>query len=572
MPVAPTYPGVYVEELPSGVHTITGVSTAVTAFVGSFGRGQRNVPTQIFSIADLERSFGQLVSTSEAGYAVRQFFANGGSQAWIVRVAGGSPRSSVLTIKDASGGTDILAATAASDGAWGDRVRLSVDFASNAPGSRFNLVVSEVDTSTPPVALSTETYRNLTLDPTDANYAVDLVNNASALIRLALVGAPGAAALPAASGTFGTDIHSLDLTTLSGETMTVELGTTTLSTTLAMPSTVTSLLGLAGSLQTQLRSLGAPPAMPSVTVALVAGAATGTLHLQICAPLTDPSQLFTFTGGLATSLGLATPAVTNVQQYALGGTAAAAADGGIHGNDGSAPDATAIIGDPVARTGLSALDTVDFNILCVPDTMNLTDSQAASVLSTASGYCASRWAFLVVDPPQASAGGVGHSERDSLIGVQNWLAGNATLRSSYSSLYYPRPQIPDPLNGYRLRSVAASGTVAGLYARTDADRGVWKAPAGTEAALANVAALSYQLTDAQNGVLNPLAINCLRSLPVYGNVCWGARTSTVPTRSAHSGSTSRCGGWPSTSRPACSPGRNGSSSSRTTSRCGPRSV
>jgi uncharacterized protein len=75
-----------------------------------------------------------------------------------------------------------------------------------------------------------------------------------------------------------------------------------------------------------------------------------------------------------------------------------------------------------------------------------------------------------------------------------------------------------------MRKVAPSGTVAGVWARTDASRGVWKAPAGTEATLAGVQSLGYRLTDAENGVLNPLAINCLRTFPIYGPVTWGART------------------------------------------------
>jgi phage tail sheath protein FI len=150
--------------------------------------------------------------------------------------------------------------------------------------------------------------------------------------------------------------------------------------------------------------------------------------------------------------------------------------------------------------------------------MNLDDPNAFAVISAAETYCAKRWAFLLVDPPQKAA------SRDSVTGIQSWLAANATLRSAYAALYFPRPQIPDPLNGFRLRSVAPCGTIAGLYATTDGTRGVWKAPAGTTATLINVAALATKLTDPENGVLNPLAINCLRSLPVYGNVCWGART------------------------------------------------
>jgi len=77
------------------------------------------------------------------------------------------------------------------------------------------------------------------------------------------------------------------------------------------------------------------------------------------------------------------------------------------------------------------------------------------------------------------------------------------------------------LNGFRARPTPPSGTIAGLCARTDGTRGVWKAPAGTEATLAGVQKLEYKLTDLENGVLNPLAINCLRNFPIYGPVCWG---------------------------------------------------
>jgi phage tail sheath protein FI len=72
--------------------------------------------------------------------------------------------------------------------------------------------------------------------------------------------------------------------------------------------------------------------------------------------------------------------------------------------------------------------------------------------------------------------------------------------------------------------VAPCGAVAGVFARTDADRGVWKAPAGIDAALRGAAGLTVPLTDAENGELNQLGVNGLRSLPVYQRVVWGART------------------------------------------------
>ena len=108
--------------------------------------------------------------------------------------------------------------------------------------------------------------------------------------------------------------------------------------------------------------------------------------------------------------------------------------------------------------------------------------------------------------------------------ARDWLDDNANLRHQNAAAYFPRPRIPDPLNNNRLKAVGASGCVAGLYARTDASRGVWKAPAGIEGTLRNVPDLSYKLTDAENGQLNPLGMNCLRNFDVFGNVCWGART------------------------------------------------
>ena len=86
MPVALTYPGVYVEEIPSGVRTITGVATSITAFIGRALRGPVNEAVTINSYADFERIFGGLWAPSSLGYAVRDFYLNGGSQAIIVRL------------------------------------------------------------------------------------------------------------------------------------------------------------------------------------------------------------------------------------------------------------------------------------------------------------------------------------------------------------------------------------------------------------------------------------------------------------------------------------------------------
>lgn len=110
--------------------------------------------------------------------------------------------------------------------------------------------------------------------------------------------------------------------------------------------------------------------------------------------------------------------------------------------------------------------------------------------------------------------------------ARDWIndGANTSLKSNNAAAYFPRIHLADPLQKGRLRSFPNSGLMAGLWARTDNRRGIWKAPAGIEAGLRGVQALDYLLSDPENGVLNPLGLNCLRTFPVYGTVSWGART------------------------------------------------
>jgi phage tail sheath protein FI len=103
-----------------------------------------------------------------------------------------------------------------------------------------------------------------------------------------------------------------------------------------------------------------------------------------------------------------------------------------------------------------------------------------------------------------------------------WFTTNS-LATPNAAVYFPRLTVLDALNGNRPRNIGASGTMAGVYARTDAARGVWKAPAGTDSTLSG-ANLAVTISDLENGELNPLGINVLRNFPVFGNVSWGART------------------------------------------------
>ena len=394
MPGPYRYPGVYVEEVPSGVRPITGVSTSDTAFVDFFARGPVDKATRITSWADFERRFGGLDRRSEASYAIQQYYLNGGSVAWVVRVAPGGV-AAAATIDD-GGGNTALTVTAASSGVWGNALEATVE---HVGADAFNLLVQEKDGTR---VVTAETFRNLSMDPGSTRFATRVVNNGSALVQVAANG----------------------------------------------------------------------------TVLPVEGAA----------PLTDTA-----------------------------------------GTDGTLPGAAgfdnALVGNAANKTGLYALDAIApavFNILCIPATAALGDG-ATGVLDNALAFCKEKRAFLLVDPPAdlddqtTVAGAINRAETFATA-----LEG-AGLRDPNAALYFPRLTVMDPLDENRPRRVGPSGTLAGIYARTDSTRGVWKAPAGTEASLRG-ASIPTVLSDQENGALNPIGVNVLRSFPVFGSVAWGART------------------------------------------------
>ncbi|MBA2558902.1 MAG: hypothetical protein H0V07_03280, partial [Propionibacteriales bacterium] len=147
MTVQTTYPGVYVVERPSGVHTISAVSTSVTAFVGGAGYGPTNRPVRVTSVAEYERTFGPPVTSAEPmGYQVRHYFMNGGSEAVIVRVAGVGAALATVTLQNAVPANTLILA-AASEGTWANVVgaaglKAEVTASTTNPGDLFNLTLT----------------------------------------------------------------------------------------------------------------------------------------------------------------------------------------------------------------------------------------------------------------------------------------------------------------------------------------------------------------------------------------------------------------------------------------------
>lgn len=406
MPAVLSYPGVYIEEVPSGVRTITGVATSITAFVGRAPRGPLDSdvksPVRVTSYADYERQFGGLHNDCPMSFAAFHYFANGGGEALIVRVANGAG-----TAQTPAAPAPALF-SAANPGAWGNDLRLRIDHdvdaeivAANVANTMFNLAVKDLATET------TESFRNLSITAGHPRHVTQVLLEQSRLLR----GAPAFAARPAANA-------------------------------------------------------AAPAGTP------------------------DP-----FRHASATALG-----------------------GGSDGNAIGEAQVTSGVGLRAAKRGLFALEKADlFNLLVVPP-FSPTADVAGGTWSAAVAYCTERRAMLLVDPP-FNAGGW-----DEASDVTNAAITGVVARSANAAMFFPRLLAPNPLRESRPERFAPGGAVAGVMARTDAQRGVWKSPAGLDATLNGVLAPAVPLTDLEQGAINPLGVNCIRNFPAAGNVVWGART------------------------------------------------
>ncbi|MGW6358868.1 phage tail sheath family protein [Streptomyces sp. NPDC055092] len=491
----PTYPGVYVEELPSSTRAVSAVTTSVTAFVGHTRRGPLNEPVRVTGFAEFERRFGGLSAQSPLAYAVHQFFGNGGSVAVIVRVArAGSGKTACVVLESTDGRSEsrVLEVHAKEPGVWGNSLRVAVDYDTTCPDETFNLRVHDARGDT------RESYTGLSMDAGSGTYAPTVINAGSRLIRVDAVGE----GRPDPSGTvskpFGHELPDLAVD------LTVKIGDVEREFTLydadcdgEAPSSVAELALL---LERKLRAL--PDAPGRHAFAGVEVTAFGR-RIQVVAGSTDPEDVVRFLGECANDLGL--EASVNPPVFPLEG-----------GEDGEAPGPRDLIGSEADKTGIQALRGVaDVNLLSLPELASYEKTEdALTVVSAAQRLCEERRIFLLVDAPATWV---------SVDSARAGLSAFDAVRGNHAGLYFPHLQLTDPLTG-RLRAFPPSGAVAGVIARTDSERGVWKAPAGTEAQLVGVRSLTVDLTDRETGLLNPLGVNCLRTFPLAGPLVWGART------------------------------------------------
>jgi phage tail sheath protein FI len=184
MPITPTYPGVYIEEVPSGVRTIVGVATSITAFIGRALRGPVNEPKRIQSFAGFERIFGGLWVHSTMSYAVQQYFLNGGIDAIIVRICSNATKTTLSL----PAGAGSLTLEASSEGVWGNSLRATVDYETKDKDeptpdpNLFNLTIEEINPSTNEI-LRAETIRNISRDTNAIRFVAKVLEQESAECR-----------------------------------------------------------------------------------------------------------------------------------------------------------------------------------------------------------------------------------------------------------------------------------------------------------------------------------------------------------------------------------------------------
>jgi phage tail sheath protein FI len=196
----------------------------------------------------------------------------------------------------------------------------------------------------------------------------------------------------------------------------------------------------------------------------------------------------------------------NAQAYAFGGSGTGTFQApGAPGNNGGVP----VLANYEPIFARVERDVDIFNLLCLPRGDGQTDAARAVLWGPASAFCQRERAFLIVDPPADW-----ETVDDASTGIRDVRIGVVT---DHAAIYWPRIRI-----GSVVPPVDPCGTIAGIMARTDTRRGVWKAPAGLEASLLGARGLEYRISDADNGVTNPQAINTLRTF-AGGSVVWGAR-------------------------------------------------
>jgi len=527
-----SYPGVYVEEIPSGVRPIEAASTSTAAFVGLAEMGPDDEAKRITSWTEFQKYYGTFIDDGYLAESVFQFFNNGGSQCYIVRITRSDAVKADVTVQNrAPAPVDGLKFSAKNKGAWGNYLYLQIEDGSTNPGNEFKIsirkqkmvdVVPEDFLDIAPL----EVHDDLSIDPDAANYVVDVLSQNSKFIDAEVL---------AANTSLQRGFHRGGAQPVlpAGDNLNFQINVDKDGYQLIeLPSGLADLTSVAAAIQTAVRALTPlkastlPDAFTAFTCSLEE-AGTDNEHLLLQSGTTAITSSVriqnTSTNNAAVSLKLGEgngglsedgiairrPAKADVIQVG---------DAAIEDHVTAATlgtDGVADLNELSYSAGFMYLDNkTDFSLLAVPGigTETMVDEGMA--------YCQKRPLQDVFYIGEMDQYDDEHKEAEDF---RNAL----TKPNSYGAVYFPWIKALDP-SGKSSEPILLppSGYIAGLYARIDAKRGVWKAPAGTEASLSGAVGLAIDLTDIQQGILNRINVNCIRRFPAAGIVSWGARTVT----------------------------------------------
>lgn len=528
-----TYPGVYIDEVSSGVRPLEIAGTSTAAFVGVTERGPAEA-TRVTSWSAFQRLYGGFVPDSLLAQSVFAYFNNGGRQCYIVRVILSDAEVANVTVANrAATPAPGITFSAKDAGAWGNHLVLQIEDASTDPGNRFKISVRrqpDAEVIAPDFAGSPtlEDFDDLSCDESSDRFVETVLEHDSSLITARMLatnkvqngvyrGGSGAVVplgdklgfrinldgdgfhdvvLPAAAGT-------ADLAGVAGAIQNAvrALENNRASNKKAFEdfTCAAEAVGPAGGPKRLVLRSGSARAASSVRMAkALANDATGLLRLSAADVLVED--------------GSAVQRPANAQSVQVGdaqlGGVVLAVTAGANGD--------ARVTSATFEEAFRKLDAVtDVSLLAVPG------ETSADLMDRGTAYCASR--------PLKDLFFIGETPLDKRSADEAVKYRGELTASSYGSLYYPWVKAPDPTGRSREPvMLPPSGYVAGLYARIDASRGVWKAPAGTEATVNGVVGLATDLGDVEHGNLNAKGICVLRRFPATGIVAFGARTIAGP--------------------------------------------
>ena len=551
-----SYPGVYVEEIPGGARPIETASTSTAAFVGVTERGPDGSEfgelgiskdpraTRITSWQQFQDVYGGFIPDSKLAESIYQFFNNGGRQCYIIRVVGTDSEeqttASVTLENRADSPTNGVIFYANSTGAWGNDLYLNIEDGEIDPGNTFTVsVYKQVNPTEEITSASTplEVHDNLSMDENSDDYFVDRLQNDSNYIVAQLH--PNN--IDIILGYHLGGIVSVDAKAIIGSQFQINLdGDGFQEVMITIDSTNETLATLAQKIQEGVQALTKRSnATPAETFS------------QFKCELTSDNRLKLISGNKDANSSVLVRAGTDndvTAELKLGEAAGGVSFGGLSNRRPAAiPDGQPLyqlghsLSSPPTQTELDALpervtdgtEGKDVNFAGLPLTAysdafqyldNITDVSLLAVpgvpgmFDAGVTYCENRplrdiffigETFEIDDEPAEA-----EAYRKGII-----------KPNSYGAVYFPWIKSPD-LSGQSTTPVLLppSGFIAGLYARIDNTRGVWKAPAGTEASISGATGLAIDLSDIEQGNLNKISVNCLRRFDLAGIVSWGART------------------------------------------------